>query len=140
MKEQKRILSGMRPSGRLHLGHLHGVLRNWVELQDKYDCFYFVADWHSLTTDYSTPGPIQNNVIEMVMDWLSVGIDPSKSTLFVQSEVKEHAELFLLLSMISPLPWLERNPTYREQQEQLIQKDLNTFGFLGILCSRPRIS
>lgn len=121
----------MRPSGRLHLGHLHGVLKNWVDLQEKYECFYFVADWHSLTTDYSNPKGIQENVIEMVIDWLSVGIDPGKSTLFVQSEVKEHAELFLLLGMFTPLPWLERNPTYKEQQEQLSNKDLATYGFLG---------
>ncbi|MFH1148154.1 MAG: tryptophan--tRNA ligase [Pseudomonadota bacterium] len=127
----KRILSGMRPSGRLHIGHLHGVLKNWMKLQEDYDCFYFVADWHSLTTDYASPREIQGNITEMVIDWLSVGLDPEKSTLFIQSEVKEHAELHLILSMFTPLPWLERNPTYKEQQEQLTNKDLHTYGFLG---------
>ncbi|MDD5450961.1 MAG: tryptophan--tRNA ligase [Desulfovibrionales bacterium] len=131
MAEPKRILSGMRPSGRLHLGHLHGVLKNWLSLQKEYDCFFFVADWHSLTTEYNNAGEIQGNIVNMVIDWLSVGIDPVKSTLFIQSEIKEHAELHLLLSMITPLPWLERNPTYKEQQEQLVNKDLNTYGFLG---------
>lgn len=131
MTESKRILSGMRPSGRLHLGHLHGVLKNWLSLQEKYDCFFFVADWHSLTTEYTKAREIQGHIIDMVMDWLSVGIDPTKSTLFIQSEIKEHAELHLLLSMITPVPWLERNPTYKEQQAQLVNKDLNTYGFLG---------
>lgn len=131
MTEPKRILSGMRPSGRLHLGHLHGVLENWLSLQKKYDCFFFVADWHSLTTEYNNAREIQGNIIQMVVDWLSVGIDPARSTLFVQSEMKEHAELHVLLSMITPLPWLERNPTYKEQQAQLAHKDLNTYGFLG---------
>ncbi len=131
MAKPKRILSGMRPSGRLHLGHLHGVLKNWLALQEQYDCFFFVADWHSLTTEYSNARGIQGHIVDMVIDWLSVGIDPTKSTLFIQSEVKEHAELQLLLSMITPLPWLERNPTYKEQQEQLAHKDLNTYGFLG---------
>ncbi len=131
MTKKKRILSGMRPSGRLHIGHLHGVLKNWITLQADYDCFYFVADWHSLTTEYNSAGDIQGNIADMVVDWLSVGIDPEKSTLFIQSEIKEHAELHLLLSMITPLPWLERNPTYKEQQEQLANKDINTYGFLG---------
>jgi tryptophanyl-tRNA synthetase len=129
----KRILSGMRPTGKLHLGNLHGALGNWVELQNsgKYDCFYFVADWHALTSDYSTTEGIKDNAINMVMDWLAVGLDPQKSTLFVQSDIKEHAELFLLLSMITPLAWLERNPTYKEMKTELANKDLSTFGFLG---------
>lgn len=129
----KRILSGMRPTGKLHLGNLHGALGNWVELQNsgKYDCFYFVADWHALTSDYSATEGIKDNAINMVIDWLSVGLDPHKSTLFVQSAIKEHAELFLLLSMITPLAWLERNPTYKEMKTELANKDLSTFGFLG---------
>jgi len=129
----KRILSGMRPTGKLHLGNLHGALGNWVELQNsgKYDCFYFVADWHALTSEYSTTENIKDNTINMLIDWLSVGLDPQKSTLFVQSAIKEHAELFLLLSMITPLPWLERNPTYKEMKAELTSKDLSTFGFLG---------
>ncbi|MEQ8216457.1 MAG: tryptophan--tRNA ligase, partial [Smithellaceae bacterium] len=121
------------PTGKLHLGNLHGALGNWVELQNsgKYDCFYFVADWHALTSEYSTTENIKDNTISMLIDWLSVGLDPHKSTLFVQSAIKEHAELFLLLSMITPLPWLERNPTYKEMKAELISKDLSTFGFLG---------
>jgi tryptophanyl-tRNA synthetase len=121
----------MRPTGRLHLGNLHGALDNWVELQRQYDCFFFIADWHALTTDYATPGEIQSNTWEMILDWLSVGLDPQSCTLFIQSEVKEHAELYLLLGMITPLPWLERNPTYKDQQQQLDTKDLSTYGFLG---------
>ncbi|HOO90508.1 MAG TPA: tryptophan--tRNA ligase [Syntrophales bacterium] len=130
---KKRILSGMRPTGKLHLGHLHGALQNWVDLQntDTYDCFYFVADWHALTSDYKDTNLIKAYSLDMVVDWLSVGLDPIMSTLFVQSEVKEHAELFLILSMITPLSWLERNPTYKEMQEELSNKDLSTFGFLG---------
>jgi tryptophanyl-tRNA synthetase len=131
MTERKRILSGMRPTGRLHLGNLHGALDNWIELQTQYDCFFFVADWHALTTDYATPGDIQHNTWDMVLDWLAVGLDPEQSTLFIQSDVKEHAELYLLLGMITPLPWLERNPTYKDQQQQLDTKDLATYGFLG---------
>lgn len=129
----KRILSGMRPTGKLHLGNLHGALRNWVELQNsgKYDCFYFVADWHAFTSEYNTTEGIKENSIDMLIDWLSVGLDPQKSTLFVQSAIKEHAELFLLLSMITPLAWLERNPTYKEMKAELTGKDLSTFGFLG---------
>ena len=129
----KRILSGMRPTGKLHLGHLHGALKNWVNLQEsgKYDCFYFVADWHAVTSEYSSMEGIKDNAVNMVIDWLSVGLDPQKSTLFVQSAVKEHAELFLLLSMITPLAWLERNPTYKEMKTELANKDLSTFGFLG---------
>ncbi|HAA04489.1 MAG TPA: tryptophan--tRNA ligase [Syntrophobacteraceae bacterium] len=131
MSERKRILSGMRPTGRLHLGNLHGALDNWVQLQTQYQCFFFVADWHALTTDYATPGNIEESSWNMILDWLSVGLDPEKSTLFVQSQVKEHAELYVLLGMITPLPWLERNPTYKEIQDQLTQKDLATYGFLG---------
>lgn len=131
MADRKRILSGMRPTGRLHLGNLHGALDNWIRLQTQYECFFFVADWHALTTDYATPGQILENTWEMILDWLSAGLDPEQATLFIQSEVKEHAELYVLLSMITPLPWLERNPTYKEQQQQLTQKDLHTFGFLG---------
>jgi tryptophanyl-tRNA synthetase len=121
----------MRPTGRLHLGNLHGALDNWVQLQTQYQCFFFVADWHALTTDYAAPGNIEESTWNMVLDWLSVGLDPQLSTLFVQSQVKEHAELYVLLGMITPLPWLERNPTYKEIQDQLTQKDLATYGFLG---------
>jgi tryptophanyl-tRNA synthetase len=121
----------MRPTGRLHLGNLHGALDNWVQLQNQYDCFYFVADWHALTTDYATPGQIEENTWDMVLDWLASGLDPERCTMFIQSSVKEHAELYLLLAMITPLPWLERNPTYKEQQQQITQKDLGTYGFLG---------
>ncbi len=130
---QKRILSGMRPTGKLHLGNFHGALRNWVDLQNDgaYECFYFVADWHALTSDYADTGEIGDNIMDMVIDWLSAGLDPVRSTLFIQSHIKEHAELWLLLSMITPLPWLERNPTYKEMKEELISKDLSTFGFLG---------
>jgi tryptophanyl-tRNA synthetase len=130
---RKRILSGMRPTGKLHLGNLHGALSNWIALQNHggYDCYYFVADWHALTSDYATTGEIRANTIDMVIDWLSAGLDPEKSTLFVQSTIKEHAELFLLLSMITPLAWLERNPTYKEMKDELAAKDLSTFGFLG---------
>ncbi len=126
-----RVLSGMRPTGKLHFGHFHGVLANWLRLQEEYECFFFVADWHALTTDYANPANIKENIREMVIDWLSVGIDPSKATIFRQSSIKEHAELHVLLSMITPLPWLERNPTYKEQIEAITEKDLLTFGFLG---------
>ena len=126
-----RVLSGMRPTGKLHFGHYHGVLANWLKLQEEYECFFFVADWHALTTDYANPANIKDNIREMVIDWLSVGIDPAKATIFRQSSVKEHAELHVLLSMITPLPWLERNPTYKEQIEAIKEKDLLTFGFLG---------
>jgi tryptophanyl-tRNA synthetase len=125
------VVSGARPTGRLHLGHLHGALKNWIRLQESYRCFFFVADWHALTTDYQSPQGIQQNTLEMVMDWLSVGLDPSRSVLFRQSSIKEHAELHLLLSMITPVPWLERNPTYKEQVKELEGKDLSTYGFLG---------
>ncbi|MBI5492529.1 MAG: tryptophan--tRNA ligase [Deltaproteobacteria bacterium] len=128
---EARVLSGMRPTGKLHFGHYHGVLVNWLRLQKEYECFFFVADWHALTTDYAAPKGIKDNVREMLLDWLSVGIDPKKATIFRQSAIKEHAELFVLLSMITPLPWLERNPTYKEQLEEIRDKDLHTFGFLG---------
>ncbi len=131
MAERERILSGMRPTGRLHLGNLHGALENWVQLQNQYDCYFFVADWHALTTDYASPEAIRENIWDMFLDWLSVGLDPKLSTMFIQSDIKEHAELYLLLGMITPLPWLERNPTYKEQQQQLEHKDLATYGFLG---------
>jgi tryptophanyl-tRNA synthetase len=125
------IVSGMRPTGRLHLGHFHGALENWLRLQQEYQCYFFVADWHALTTDYATPQGIQQNTLEMVMDWLSIGLDPAKAVLFRQSQVKEHAELHLIYSMITPVPWLERNPTYKEQIKELTGKDLSTYGFLG---------
>ena len=125
------IVSGMRPTGRLHLGHLHGALKNWLRLQEDYRCYFFVADWHALTTDYASPQGIKPSTSEMVMDWLSVGLDPNRSTLFRQSRVKEHAELHLLFSMITPVPWLERNPTYKDQVKELAEKDLSTYGFLG---------
>jgi len=122
----KRILSGMRPTGKLHLGHLHGALENWRELQNKYECFYFVADWHALTTDYADSSMINESIYEMLADWIACEIDPDKSTIFVQSHVKEHAELALLFGMITPLSWLERVPTYKEMKEQLQDKDLAT--------------
>jgi len=128
---KKRILSGMRPTGPLHLGNLHGALANWKNMQDEYECFFFIADWHALTSDYDTTAPIQDYIMDIFIDWLSVGLSPEKCTLFVQSHIKEHAELFLLFSMITPLPWLERNPTYKEQIAELKNKDLSTFGFLG---------
>ncbi|MDE2181234.1 MAG: tryptophan--tRNA ligase [candidate division NC10 bacterium] len=126
-----RVLSGMRPTGRLHLGHLFGALDNWRRLQEAYECFFFVADWHALTTEYADTKSIRENIREMVLDMLAAGIDPSKATLFLQSRLHEHAELYLLLSMITPVPWLERNPTYKEQQQELTTKDLSTYGFLG---------
>jgi tryptophanyl-tRNA synthetase len=128
---EARVLSGMRPTGRLHLGHYHGVLKNWVRLQAEYTCLFFVADWHALTTDYEKPADIQANTWDMVIDWLAAGVDPNQAILFVQSQVMEHAELHLLLSMMTPLGWLERVPTYKDQQEKLADKDLSTYGFLG---------
>lgn len=128
---QQRVLSGMRPTGQLHLGHLHGVLKNWVRLQHEYDCFFFVADWHALTTHYGDPSIFENNVLDMVIDWLACGVNPGSASLFVQSKVPEHAELHLLLSMITPLGWLERVPSYKDQQEKLHEKELDTYGFLG---------
>ncbi|MFA6442857.1 MAG: tryptophan--tRNA ligase [Sterolibacterium sp.] len=127
----EKVLSGMRPTGRLHLGHYHGVLKNWIRLQHEYPCLFFVADWHALTTEYDEPGGIVVNTWEMVVDWLAAGVDPSQATLFIQSRVPEHAELHLLLSMMTPQGWLERVPTYKEQQEKLNHKDLTTYGFLG---------
>lgn len=126
-----RVLSGMRPTGNLHLGHYHGVLKNWLVLQQKYECLFFVADWHALTTHYDTPGIIEQHSWDMVIDWLAAGVDPAQATLFIQSKVPAHAELYLLLSMITPLGWLERVPTYKDQQEKLSEKDLSTYGFLG---------
>ncbi len=129
--QHARVLSGMRPTGRLHLGHYHGVLKNWIELQHEYDCFFFVADWHALTTDYDDPSAIPKSTFEMVIDWLAAGVSANSATLFVQSRVPEHAELHLLLSMMTPLGWLERVPSYKDQQEKLKEKDLATYGFLG---------
>jgi len=126
-----RVLSGMRPTGSLHLGHYHGVLKNWIKLQHEYECLFFVADWHALTTHYDTPEIIEQHVWDMVIDWLAAGVDPAQATLFIQSRVPEHAELHLLLSMITPIGWLERVPTYKDQQEKLTDKDLSTYGFLG---------
>jgi tryptophanyl-tRNA synthetase len=127
----KRVLSGMRPTGRLHLGHYFGALSNWLKLQKEYECFFFVADWHALTTHYQDTSSIAENTLQIAMDWLSVGLDPDQSTIFVQSSVAEHAELHLLLSMITPLSWLERVPTYKEQIDNLKDRDLGTYGFLG---------
>lgn len=128
---QQRVLSGMRPTGRLHLGHLHGVLKNWIKLQHEYECYFFVADWHALTTHYGDPTIFENNVIEMVIDWLAVGVNPGSAALFAQSKVPEHAELHLLLSMLVPLGWLERVPSYKDMQDKLHDKELDTYGFLG---------
>jgi len=128
---EARVLSGMRPTGALHLGHYHGVLKNWIKLQSEYPCLFFVADWHALTTDYEKPGALQEIGAEMVIDWLASGVDPNQATIFVQSLVPEHAELHLLLSMLTPLGWLERMPTYKDQQQKLTDKDLSTYGFLG---------
>ena len=129
--KRPRILSGMRPTGPLHLGNYLGALDNWVALQDRYECFFSIVDWHSLTTDYADPSAIRENVIEVATDWLAAGLDPARSTVFIQSLVPQHAELHLLLSMIVPVPWLERVPTYKEQQQNLEGKDLSTYGFLG---------
>ena len=126
-----RVLSGMRPTGALHLGHYHGVLKNWIRLQHEFECLYFVADWHALTTHYETPEIVEQNVWDMVIDWLAAGVDPAQAILFIQSHVPEHAELHLLLSMIAPLSWLERVPSYKDQQQKLTDKDLSTYGFLG---------
>ena len=126
-----RVVSGMRPTGQLHLGHLVGALSNWVRLQEQYDCFYFVADWHALTSEYADTREITANALDNVADWIAAGVDPERSTIFVQSAVPEHAELHLMLSMITPTPWLERVPTYKEQQADLKDRDLSTVGFLG---------
>ncbi|HCL13676.1 MAG TPA: tryptophan--tRNA ligase, partial [Pseudomonas sp.] len=131
MDSQRRVVSGMRPSGRLHLGHYHGVLKNWVRLQHEYECFFCIVVWHALTTDYESSGEISQNVMSMAVDWLAAGVSPSSATLFIQSQVPEHAELHLLLSMICPLGWLERVPSYKELQQNLQDKNLDTYGFLG---------
>jgi tryptophanyl-tRNA synthetase len=131
MSPRPRVLSGMRPTGPLHLGHLVGALQNWTRLQEQYDAYYFVADWHALTSDYANTGRITEYALDNVADWIGAGLDPERSTIFVQSLVPEHAELHLLLSMMIPIPWLERVPTYKEQQDQLTEKDLTTYGFLG---------
>jgi len=129
--QNQRVLSGMRPTGRLHLGHYHGVLKNWIELQHTHECYFFVADWHALTTEYDNTEIIASSVTDMVIDWLAAGISPGTASLFIQSRVPEHAELHLLLSMMTPLGWLERVPSYKDQQEKLKEKDLATYGFLG---------
>jgi tryptophanyl-tRNA synthetase len=128
---RKRVLSGMRSTGKLHLGNFVGALDNWVRMQDHYECFFFIADWHALTTDYADTSMVKQNSIEVLLDWLAAGLDPARSTLFIQSHVPQHAELHLLLSMITPLGWLERVPTYKEQRENIGEKDLGTYGFLG---------
>jgi tryptophanyl-tRNA synthetase len=128
---KKRIVSGMRPTGKLHLGHIHGALNNWRSLQKDYQCFYFIADWHALTSEYEHPEIIKETIRDILIDWIAIGLDPERSVIFVQSSIKEHAELHLILSMISPLPWLERNPTYKEQLKEMAQRDLYTYGFLG---------
>lgn len=129
--QSRRVVSGMRPTGQLHLGHYHGVLKNWITLQHEYDCFFFAADWHALTTHYDGSNIIENSVWQMVIDWIAAGVEPSAAALFIQSKVPEHAELHLLLSMITPLSWLERVPTYKDQQEKLKEQDLSNYGFLG---------
>ncbi len=128
---RKRVLSGMQPSGLLHLGNLLGALENWKALQEDYDCFFFVADWHALSTNYADTSRVREFVREMLIDWLAAGVDPNRSTVFIQSRNPDHAVLYLLLSMIVPIPWLERNPTYKEKQEEIKERDLSTFGFLG---------
>ena len=128
---KQRVVSGMRPTGRLHIGHYHGVLENWVKLQDQYDCFFFVADWHSLTTEYADTAGIKDSTCEMVLDWVAFGLEPQKCLVFEQSQVDQHAELNLILGMITPVSWLERNPTYKEMLDNIEQRDLSTFGFLG---------
>ncbi|MBA3913166.1 MAG: tryptophan--tRNA ligase [Acidobacteriales bacterium] len=128
---KKRVLSGMRPTGKLHLGNYVGALQNWVGMQDKYDCYFFIADWHALTTDYADTSRVKLNCMDVILDWLAAGLDPERSTIFIQSHVPQHAELNLLLSLITPLGWLERVPTYKEQRENIHEKDLGTYGFLG---------
>ena len=139
VNSQQRVLSGMRPTGRLHLGHYHGVLQNWIKLQHEYECFFFVADWHALTTHYGDATLFEDNVIEMVIDWLSVGVNPGSAALFVQSKVPEHAELHLLLSMITPMGWLERVPSYKDQQQNFRKKSLIPTDFSGTRCFRLQI-
>jgi len=128
---KKRVLSGMRPTGKLHLGHLVGALKNWVDLQSKYDCFFMVADWHAFMSEYENPYNLRNNAYDNVIDWISCGIDPEKSVIFIQSEVKEHLDLFMIFSCLTPLGWLERCPTYKEQLREVKGRDLNSYGFLG---------
>jgi len=129
--QKKRIVSGMRPTGKLHLGHVHGALNNWRSLQDDYECFYFIADWHALTSEYEHTEIIKQSTRDIIIDWISVGLDPKRSVFFIQSSIKEHAELHLIFSMVTPLSWLERNPTYKEQLKEMAQKNLYTYGFLG---------
>jgi tryptophanyl-tRNA synthetase len=129
--QRKRVLSGMRSTGKLHLGNYVGALQNWVRMQDQYECFFFIADWHALTTDYADTSKVKENSLEVLLDWLAAGLDPDRSTLFIQSHIPPHAELHLLFSMITPLGWLERVPTYKEQRENITEKDLTTYGFLG---------
>jgi tryptophanyl-tRNA synthetase len=129
--QKKRIVSGMRPTGKLHLGHVHGALNNWRSLQDDYECFYFIADWHALTSEYEHTEIVRETTRDIIIDWISVGLDPKKSVFFIQSSIKEHAELHLIFSMVTPLSWLERNPTYKEQLKEMAQKNLYTYGFLG---------
>ena len=129
--QRKRVLSGMRSTGKLHLGNYVGALQNWVRMQDEYECFYFIADWHALTTDYADTSKVKQNSIDVLLDWLAAGLDPKRCTMFIQSHVPQHAELHLLFSMITPLGWLERVPTYKEQRENIAEKDLSTYGFLG---------
>jgi tryptophanyl-tRNA synthetase len=129
--QKKRIVSGMRPTGKLHLGHVHGALNNWRSLQDDYECFYFIADWHALTSEYEHTEIIRESTRDIIIDWISVGLDPNRSVFFIQSSIKEHAELHLIFSMVTPLSWLERNPTYKEQLKEMAQKNLYTYGFLG---------
>ena len=131
MTQKKRVLSGHRPTGYLHLGHLVGALSNWIEMQDEFDCFYTVVDWHALTTGYADTSGIKDYILHTVADWIAAGLDPERCTIFVQSDVKEHAEMHLLLSMVTPIPWLERVPTYKEQKQQIVDRDLNNYGFLG---------
>lgn len=131
MMQKNRVVSGMRPTGRLHIGHYHGVLENWIKIQEQFDCFFFVADWHSLTTEYAETSGIKGSAREMVLDWIAFGLDPNKCIIFEQSQVAQHAELNLILSMITPVSWLERNPTYKEMLDNIEQRDLSTFGFLG---------
>jgi len=128
---KKRIVSGMRPTGKLHLGHVHGALNNWRTLQEDYQCFYFIADWHALTSEYEHPEIIKETTKDIIIDWISVGLDPEKSVFFIQSSIKEHAELHLIFTMVTPLSWLERNPTYKEQLKEMAQRNLYTYGFLG---------
>lgn len=129
--QKKRIVSGMRPTGKLHLGHVHGALNNWRSLQDDYECFYFIADWHALTSEYERTEIIKESTRDIIIDWISVGLDPKRSVFFIQSSIKEHAELHVIFSMVTPLSWLERNPTYKEQLKEMAQKNLYTYGFLG---------